>query len=88
MSDQANSTMPPEWKACAAETVRALAVARHLAARHATEEVPEAALLPAMLLSVSILKSAADLGRQIDQAAGKLEMIQLAIDCAVQGGTL
>jgi hypothetical protein len=39
MSEQAN-TLPPEWKECAAETVRVFSVARHLAARHATEETP------------------------------------------------
>ena len=58
MSESAN-TLPPEWKECAADTVRALAVARHLAAKHATEETPESVLLPALLLSVTMTRTSA-----------------------------
>lgn len=57
MSESA-SNLPPEWKESAADTVRALAVARHLATRHATEETPESVLLPALLLSVTIAHAA------------------------------
>lgn len=57
MSDQ-STTLPPEWKECATEAVRALSIARHLATRHATEETPESVLLPALLLSVTIARAA------------------------------
>lgn len=57
MSEQAN-TIPPEWKESAADTVRAFAIARRLATRHATEETPESVLLPALLLSVTIAHAA------------------------------
>lgn len=57
MNEQSN-TLPPEWKESAADTVRALSIARHLAARHATEETPESVLLPALLLSVTIAHAA------------------------------
>lgn len=65
MSESAN-TLPPEWKDCAADTVRALAVARHLATRHATEETPESVLLPALLLSVTMTRTSAAICNRIE----------------------
>ncbi|WP_310451366.1 hypothetical protein [Sulfuritalea sp.] len=65
MSESAN-TLPPEWKECAADTVRALAVARHLATRHATEETPESVLLPALLLSVTMTRASAAICNRIE----------------------
>ncbi|MEI7567618.1 MAG: hypothetical protein WCJ10_07250, partial [Opitutaceae bacterium] len=72
MTEQAN-TLPPEWKECAADTVRALAVARHLAARHATEETPEAVLLPALLLSVTMTRAGAAICNRIEGVYDALE---------------
>jgi hypothetical protein len=65
VSEQSN-TLPPEWRECAADTVRALAVARHLAARHATEETPESVLLPALLLSVTMTRTGAAICNRIE----------------------
>lgn len=72
MSDSAN-TLPPEWKECAADTVRALAVARHLAAKHATEETPESVLLPALLLSVTMTRTGAAICNRIEGVVDALE---------------
>ena len=72
MSEQAN-TLPPEWKECAAETVRALSIARHLAARHATEETQESVLLPAMLLSVTMTRTGAAICNRIEGVYDALE---------------
>ncbi|NJD33938.1 MAG: hypothetical protein FIA96_03725 [Betaproteobacteria bacterium] len=74
MSESAN-TLPPEWKECAADTVRALAVARHLAARHATEETPESVLLPALLLSVTLTRTSAAICNRIEGVYGALECL-------------
>ena len=83
MSEQAN-TLPPEWKECAADTVRALAVARHLAVRHATEETPESVLLPALLLSVTITRTSAALCKQIEAIENRLERIELSVDESIR----
>ncbi len=72
MSEAAN-TLPPEWKECAAETVRALSIARHLATRHATEETPESVLLPALLLSVTITRTGAAICNRIEGTVDALE---------------
>ena len=72
MSEQAN-TLPPEWKECAADTVRALAVARHLAAKHATEETPESVLLPALLLSVTMTRTSAAICNRIEGVIDSLD---------------
>lgn len=72
MSESAN-TLPPEWKECAADTVRALAVARHLAAKHATEETPESVLLPALLLSVTMTRTGAAICNRIEGIFDALE---------------
>jgi hypothetical protein len=72
MSEQAN-TLPPEWKECAAETVRVFSVARHLAARHATEETPESVLLPALLLTVAITRTGAEICNRIEGVVDTLE---------------
>lgn len=72
MSEQAN-TLPPEWKECAAETVRALSVARHLATRHATEETPESVLLPALLLSIAMMRTGAEICNRIEGVADALD---------------
>lgn len=72
MSESAN-TLPPEWKECAAETVRALSIARHLATRHATEETPESVLLPALLLSVAITRTSAAICNRIEGVYDALE---------------
>lgn len=79
MSESAN-TLPPEWKECAAETVRALAVARHLAARHATEETPESVLLPLLLLTIAITRTGAAICKRIEAIENRLERIELSID--------
>lgn len=65
MSESAN-TLPPEWKECAAETVRVLSIARHLATRHATEETPESVLLPALLLSITVTRTRAEICNRIE----------------------
>lgn len=72
MSESAN-TLPPEWKECAADTVRALAVARHLATRHATEETPESVLLPALLLSVTMTRTSAAICDRIEGVIDSLD---------------
>ena len=72
MSESAN-TLPPEWKECAAETVRALSIARHLATRHATEETPESVLLPALLLSIAITRNSAEICNRIEGVYDALE---------------
>lgn len=72
MSEQAN-TLPPEWKECAAETVRVLSIARHLATRHATEETPESVLLPALLLSIATTRAGAAICNRIEGVADALE---------------
>ena len=72
MTEQSN-TLPPEWKECAADTVRALAVARHLAAKHATEETPESVLLPALLLSVTMTRTGAAICNRIEGVVDALE---------------
>lgn len=74
MSEPAN-TLPPEWKECAAETVRALSIARHLATRHATEETPESVLLPALLLSVTMTRTGAAICNHIAGVCGALECV-------------
>lgn len=74
MSEQAN-TLPPEWKECAAETVRTLSIARHLATRHATEETPESVLLPALLLSVTMTRTGAAICNRIEGVYGALECL-------------
>jgi hypothetical protein len=79
MSEQ-SIPLPPEWKECAADTVRTLAVARHLAARHATEETPESILLPALLLSVTITRTSAAICKRIEAVEIRLERIELLID--------
>lgn len=83
MSEQSN-TLPPEWKECAADTVRALAVARHLAARHATEEMPESLLLPALLLSSTITRTSAAICKRIEAVENRLERIELSIDESIR----
>jgi len=75
MSEPAN-TLPPEWKECAADTVRALAVARHLAARHATEETPESVLLPALLLSVTMTRTSAAICNRIEGVYDALDRLR------------
>jgi hypothetical protein len=75
MSEPIN-TLPPEWKDSAAETVRALAVARHLATRHATEEVPEAVLLPPLLVCVSMARCAAQLCNRIEGVYDAVDSIR------------
>ena len=82
MSDQAN-TLPPEWRAAAAETVRSLSIAKQLASRHATEEIPEPLLLPALLLSITVTRAGAEICTRLEQIAGDLAGIQLAIDGAI-----
>ncbi len=72
MSEPAN-TLPPEWKDCAAETVRAMSIARHLATRHATEETPESVLLPALLLSVTMTRTGAAICNCIEGVIDALE---------------
>jgi hypothetical protein len=72
MSEQAN-TLPPEWKECAAETVRTLSIARHLATRHATEETPESVLLPALLLTVAMKRTGAEICNRIEGVVDALE---------------
>ena len=72
MSEQAN-TLPPEWKECAAETVRALSIARHLATRHATEETPESVLLPALLLSVTMTRTSAAICNRVEGVIDSLD---------------
>lgn len=74
MSEPAN-TLPPEWKECAAETVRALSIARHLATRHATEETPESVLLPALLLSVTMTRTGAAICNRIEGVYDALERL-------------
>jgi hypothetical protein len=76
--------LPPEWKECAADTVRTLAVARHLATRHATEETPESILLPALLLSVTITRTYAAICKRIEAVEIQLEGIKLSIDESVR----
>lgn len=75
MSESAN-TLPPEWKECAADTVRALAVARHLATRHATEETPESVLLPALLLSVTMTRTSAAICDRIEGVTDSLDCLR------------
>ena len=75
MSESAN-TLPDEWKECAADTVRALAVARHLATRHATEETPESVLLPALLLSIAITRNSAEICNRIEGVYDALELLR------------
>lgn len=75
MNEQAN-TIPPEWKECAADTVRALAIARHLATRHATEETPESVLLPALLLSVTLTRTSAEICNRIEGVYDALELLR------------
>lgn len=72
MSEQAN-TLPPEWKECAADTARALAVARHLASRRATGETPESGLVPALLLSVTMTRTGAAICNRIEGVVDALE---------------
>ncbi len=72
MSEQSN-TLPPEWKECAAETVRALSIARHLATRHATEETPESVLLPALLLSITMTRTSAAICNSIEGVSDVIE---------------
>lgn len=72
MSESAN-TLPPEWKECAADTVRALAVARHLATRRATGETPESGLLAALLLSVTMTRTCAAICNRIEGVIDSLD---------------
>jgi len=72
MSETAN-TLPPEWKECAAETVRALSIARHLATRHATEETPESVLLPPLLLTIAITRTSAEVCNRIEGVVDALD---------------
>lgn len=65
MNEQSNS-LPPAWRDAAAEAVRSLSIARHLATRHATEETPEAVLLPALLLNIAIARAGADICNRIE----------------------
>ena len=65
MNERSN-TLPPEWKESAANTVRALSIARHMATRHATEETPESVLLPALLLNIAIARVGADICNRIE----------------------
>lgn len=74
MSESANP-LPDEWKECAADTVRALAVARHLATRHATEETPESVLLPALLLSVTLTRTSAAICGRIEGVTDSLSAL-------------
>ena len=72
MSEQAN-TLPPEWKECAADTARALALARHLASWRATGETPESGLVPALLLSVTMTRTGAAICNRIEGVVDALE---------------
>jgi hypothetical protein len=72
MSESANS-LPPEWKECAAETVRALSIARHLATRHATEETPESVLLPPLLLCIAVTRTGAAICDRIEGVIDSLD---------------
>ena len=72
MSDTAN-TLPPAWRDAAAEAVRALSLARHLATRHATDETPESVLLPALLLCIAIARGSADVCNRIEGVYDALE---------------
>jgi hypothetical protein len=88
MTEQSN-TLPPEWRECAADTVRALAVARHLTARHATEEMPESVLLPPLLLTIAITRTGAAICNRIEAVEIQLERIRQSIDESIrrQGGS-
>jgi hypothetical protein len=75
MSESAN-TLPPEWKEYAADTVRALSIARHLATRHATEETPESVLLPPLLLTVALTRTGAEICNRIEGVYDALEQLR------------
>ena len=73
--NEPSNTLPPEWKTAAAETVRSLSIARHLTARHATEETPESVLLPALLLNIAIARASADICNRIEGVYDGLERL-------------
>lgn len=75
MNEQSNS-LPPAWKDAAAEAVRSLSIARHLAVRHATEETPESVLLPALLLNIAIARAGADICNRIEGVYDALERLR------------
>ena len=55
MSDQP-TTLPPEWKAAAAETVRTLSVARAIEKKQYPDGNAPAGLLPALVVVVAICR--------------------------------
>lgn len=74
--NEPSNTLPPEWKDAAAETVRSLSIARHLAARHATEETPESVLLPALLSTIATARASADICNRIEGVYDALEHLR------------
>lgn len=59
------STISDDWRGVAIDAARALAIARSIASRHATADIPEAALLPAVLLTVAVTRGCAEISNRI-----------------------
>ena len=59
MSDQSSGAIPAEWRQAADETAKALSVARAIERRQYPDNDTPPGLLPALVLSVAVIRAAA-----------------------------